>query len=161
MRLSRWSRAFLCAGALAAATSCGGSSPTTPTNVTHAVIVLSVTPNPITATITNVVGPIFTTQWTTKIQETAGLGGLVQQVKASIYDDATGILVSTTVYDDKDLIVFVVTNRVEASGSIEVPQQVSYQLSPNQSAATLTVDVQFKDDKGLLQEPSFLVKIHD
>ena len=92
MRLSRWSRAFLCAGALAVATGCGSSSPTTPTNVVRAVLVLSVTPNPVTATITNVVGPIFTTQWTTKIQETAGLGGNVQQVRASVYDDATGLL---------------------------------------------------------------------
>src|SRR5512143_640816 len=103
MRLSRWSRAFLCAGALAAAAACGGSSPTTPTNVLHAVLVLSVTPNPLVGTITNPLGPTFTTQWTLKIQETAGLGGVVQQVKASIYDDTTGVLVATTVYDDKDL----------------------------------------------------------
>jgi hypothetical protein len=158
MRLSRWSRAFLCAGALAAATACG-SSPVTPTNTERAVIVLSVTPNPLTGTVTNVVGPIFTTQWTLKIQETAGLGGTVQQVKASIYDDATGILVATTVYDDKDLTVFVGSNRIEPNGSLDVPQQVSYQLSANQTAAHLTLDVQFKDDKGFLQEPSFLVKI--
>ena len=159
MRLSRWSRAFLCAGAFAASTGCHSSSPTTPTSVVRAVLVLSVTPNPVTATITNVVGPVYTTQWTTKIQETAGLGGFVQQVKASIYDNATGILVSTTVFDDKDLIVFVGTNRIDPNGSIEVPQQVSYQLSVNQSEATLTVDVTFKDDKGFTQEPSFLAKI--
>jgi hypothetical protein len=80
-------------------------------------------------------------------------------VKASIYDNATGVLVSTTVFDDKDLIVFVGTNRIDPNGSIQVPQQVSYQLSANQSEATLTVDVSFKDDKGFSQEPSFLAKI--
>jgi hypothetical protein len=159
MRLPRWSRAFLCAGVLAAATGCGGSSPTTPSNAAHAVLVLSVTPNPLTGTITNALGPVYTTQWTLKIQETAGVGGVVQQVKASIYDDATGILVATTVYDDKDLTVFVGANRVEPNGSLDVPQQVSYQLSANQTAAHLTLDVQFKDDKGFLLEPSFLVKI--
>ena len=159
MRLARSAGALLCAGALAATSGCHSNSPTAPTGVLRAVLVLSVTPNPLKGTITNVVGPVFTTQWTLKIQETAGLGGVVQQVKASIYDDTSGVLVSTTLFDDKDLIVFVGTNRIEPNGSLEVPQQLSYQLSPNQTAASLTLSVQFKDDKGLVQEPSFLVKI--
>jgi hypothetical protein len=159
MRLARSSGALLCAAALVAAPGCHSSSPTAPTGVVTAVLVLSVNPNPLKGTITNTLGPVYTTQWTLKIQETAGLGGLVQQVKASIYDDTTGILVSTTLFDDKDLIVFVGTNRIEPKGSMEVPQQMSYTLSANQTAATLTLDVQFKDDKGIAHEPSFLVKI--
>ena len=50
-------------------------------------------------------------------------------------------------YDNKNLTVFVGTSRVEAKGHLEVPQQATYVLSTGK-AATLTVNVTFKDDAG-------------
>jgi len=159
MRVSR-SRTLLGAAVLAALTGCGSDSPTIPTDVAQAVIAVTVKPNPITAPVTNAVGPIYTAGWTVIVTETAGLGGMVTAVKSSVYDAATGALVGTYNYDDKDLLVFVGTNRIEGKGSIEVPQQLSYVLSAGKTSALLTVVVNFRDDKQHAFETSILVKIN-
>jgi len=159
MRVSR-SRALLGAAALAALAGCGSDSPTIPTDVAQAALTVTVKPNPITAPVTNPLGPVYTAGWTVTVTETAGLGGMVTAVKASVYDAATGALVGTYNYDDKDLLVFVGTNRIEAKGSLEVPQQLSYVLSAGKTSALLTVVVDFKDDKQHTLETSVLVKIN-
>jgi len=159
MRLVRSCRAVLGAVAFAALASCGGNSPTGPSGVTRAVIAITVSPSPIPAVITSAIGPVFTSQWKVKVSETAGLGGDLQEVRASIFDDATGILVGSTSFDDRDLVVFVGTKRVEGGGSLDIEQQLSYRLSANPTAAALTVQVRFKDDRGNVQDQALLVKI--
>lgn len=159
MRLVRSCRAVVWVAALAALGSCGGNSPTVPSGVTRAFIVVTVSPNPLPAVITSAIGPVFTSQWKVKITESAGLGGDLQEVRASIFDDATGILVGSTAFDDRDLVVFVGTKRVEGGGILEIDQQLSYSLSASQTAAALTVQVRFKDDRGNVQDQALLVKI--
>jgi hypothetical protein len=136
---------------------CGSNSPTTPGS-TPALITVSVAPIPIVSTIYSTVGPTYAAGWTTSIVESAGRGGTVQFVKATVYDPTTGTVVATANYDDKDLTVFVGTSRVEAKGHLEVPQQGTYVLSTGK-AATLTVNVTFKDDAGITQERSVLANI--
>ena len=98
MRLARLSRALLCAAALASFASCN-SSPTTPSTGASAVITLSVAPNPITSVITNVFGPTYTATWTLTMTESGAVGGVVQLMRASVFDNATGHLVAATNYD--------------------------------------------------------------
>jgi len=134
---------------------CGNSSPT-PTGVGSAVITLTIAPNPIAAVPTS--GSTFVVRWTSTIKETAGQGATVELVEARLYDDATGIVIAANAFDDKDLVVFVGSKRVEASSSLEIPQELSYTATVKR-AALLTVRVRVKDDKGNTLEQSLLVKV--
>ena len=159
MRLARLSRALFCVAAIAPLASCGSSSPTSPSTGARAVVTLTVTPDPIVAVITNTIGPTYTATWTLKLTESGAVGGTVQLMRASVFDEASGRLVAVTNYDYKDLIVFVGKNRLEAKGTLEIPLQISYVLSTLNRAATLTIFTTVKDDNGNLVESSILVKI--
>ena len=158
MRLARLSRAVIALTAILPFASCG-SSPTTPSTGIAAIVTLTVTPNPITSVITNTLGPTYTATWTTTMTESGGVGGLVTLVQATVFDDATGKQVASTSYDSNDLLVFVGKNRLEASGILQVPLQVSYGLTTLNRAATLTIFTTVKDDKGFTANSSLLVKI--
>ncbi len=158
MRLARLSRALLCAAALAPLASCG-SSPTTPSTGAIAIVTLTVAPDPITAVITNTFGPTYTATWTLTMTETGAVGGTVQLMRASVFDNETGKLVAATNYDSSDLLVFVGKNRLEASGTLAIPLQVSYILSTLKREATLHLFTSVKDDKGNNVESSLLVKL--
>jgi hypothetical protein len=136
---------------------CSNSSPVTPGGI-PAFITLKIAPNPIPAAIYSAAGPTYAANWTTSIIESAGRGGTVQFVKASVFDNTTGLLIATANYDDKDLTVFVGSSRIEPNGTLEVPQQATY-IPVTGQAATLTVNVTFKDDGGIVEERSILVKI--
>jgi len=158
MRLARLPAALLCLLALVAMPGCN-NSPTAPSTGVRSVITLTVAPNPIVAVITSPVGPVYTATWTVTLTEAGAVGCVVQLVKANVFDDASGKLVASTSYDDKDLLVFVGKNRVEAGGTLAVPLQVSYALSTTSRAASLTVTTSVKDDRGNTVESSLLVKI--
>jgi hypothetical protein len=158
MRLARLSRALLCAAALAPFASCN-STPTTPSTGAIAIVTLTVVPSPITSVITNTLGPTYTATWTLTMTESGAVGGVVQIMRANVFDDATGLLVGSTNYDSNDLLVFVGKNRLEASGTLVVPLQLSYVLSTLDRAATLTMFTTVKDDKGNNVDSSILVKL--
>ena len=135
--------------------SCGDDTPT-PTGVGAAVITLTVVPNPIATVSTS--GSTFVVRWTATIKESAGQGATVELVEARLYDDATGIVIAANAFDDKDLIVFVGSKRVEANSQLDIPQELSYTATAKR-AAFLTVRVRVKDDKGNTLEQSLLVKV--
>jgi len=158
MRLARLSRALFFVAALAPLVSCG-SSPTTPSTGAIAIVTLTVAPDPITAVITNTFGPTYTATWTLTMTESGAVGGTVQLMRASVFDNATGKLVAATNYDSNDLLVFVGKNRLEANGTLAVPLQLSYILSTLDRAATLTMLTTVKDDRGNNVDSSLLVKL--
>jgi hypothetical protein len=157
MRFVRGMRAPVIATLLAAGFGCNGSNTVTP-GATPAYITLEINPNPVLATPYSPAGPTYAANWTTSIIESAGRGGTVQLVKATVYDSASGISLTTANYDESDLVVFVGSSRVDANGVLAVPQQATYASSAGE-AATLTVTVTFKDDAGIVQERSVLAKI--
>jgi hypothetical protein len=150
--LLRLAAALLLAVALP---SCGSGTPT-PTGVASAKITLTVAPNPIPTVATS--GSTFVVRWTSTIKETAGQGATVELVEARLYDDATGIVIAATAFDEKDLIVFVGSKRVEANSKLDIPQELSYTATAKR-ATLLTVRVRVKDDKGNTLEQSLLVKV--
>jgi hypothetical protein len=159
MRFVRVVRAAVAATLLAAGFGgCSNSSSTTPGTL-PAFITLSISPNPVKSTPYSPAGPTYAANWSTSITESAGQGGTVQLVKATIFDEATGVALSTANYDEKDLVVFVGSARVEPKGVLVVPQQNTYVPSTPSPAASLTVTITFKDDNGLTQEHSILAKI--
>lgn len=158
MRPVRWSGLLLAASLAVAASGCG-DDPVTPTGVARAAITVTASPSPIAAVQTSVVPPTFFVMWTVNIQETAGQGGEVQEVKASLFDDVTGVLVSVVTFDSDDLTVFVGENRIEANGMLAVPQQLSYLLPDGRHTANLIITVRFLDDRGNNIDQAVLVKI--
>jgi hypothetical protein len=80
-------------------------------------------------------------------------------VTSSVFDPETGLQVALSYFDSADLVVFVGSKRIEAGGTLVVPQTVSYVLPDFRTAASLTVSIQVKDDRNNLFNQSLLVKI--
>jgi hypothetical protein len=62
-------------------------------------------------------------------------------------------------FDSDDLTVFVGSKRIEANGSLDVPQQLSYTLPDARHTANLTITVTFRDDRGNTFDQAVLVKV--
>jgi len=136
---------------------CNSGSPTIPEGVLRAQIALTVSPNPL-APIAQ--PPLYSLRYTIKIAETAGLGGELQYVNGTVFDDATGNTVGLNNYDSADLLVFVGSKRLAGNASLDVQQQIDYSLPAESTKAILTVNVQFKDDRGNFITQSILVRLY-
>ncbi len=134
------------------------STPTVPSNISRAAIEITIDPNPITAT-QNTTTFAATVTYTLTLKETAGLGGEVQFISSAVYEPSTGRQVYLNYYDSNDLLVYQGSKRIEANGSLALPQSATYTLSDYTKAADLVVTVQLKDDRTNLVFASLLVKI--
>ena len=125
------------------------SNYTTPSNpsATRAIITVTISPSPVPGS-QNAVTGVVTAGYKVTVSELNGLGGELVFVYSTVFDPLTGLQVGTNYWDSSDLVVFVGTKRVEGGGSLEIPQTLSYKLPDVRRAATLTVAVQFKDDRG-------------
>ncbi len=135
---------------------CRSDTPTAPGAAARAVLTLTVQPNPIVA------DPIpggFQIRYTITVTETAGVGGQFEFVNSTLFDDVTGSQVAVNNFDNKDLIVFVGSDRLNPGARIDVPQTIAYVTPGGGKAALLTVAVRFKDDKSNLISGSILVRI--
>jgi len=136
---------------------CGEDTPTTG-EASRAAIVVTVDPNPVPPSQNQLTGSV-SIGYRVTITETAGLGGEILFVSAQVYDPETGLLHALTYFDSADLIVFVGDKRVEAGGTLVVPQTTSYLLPDFRINALLAVNVQMKDDHDNLINQSVLVKV--
>jgi len=136
---------------------CEDDSPTLP-DVLRSTIEVTVEPSPLLG-VQNVLTGVVSVAYRVKITETNGLGGEVVFVSSAVFDPVTGVQVALNYFDSADLTVFVGTKRVEPLGELVVPQTLSYLLTDFARVATLTVNVQFKDDRGNLINQSVLVRI--
>jgi len=159
LRLARSARLGVAAALILVIPAC--NSTPTPTEVARAQITATVNPNPIAAIASNRLGYAYTAQFKVLINEIAGQGGEVQEVTSTLYDEATLVEVGLVTYDSSDLVVFVGEKRVEANGSLEVPQQIDYVIPGNAAlkAAVLHVVVRFKDDRTNNLRTTALVKV--
>ena len=148
--------AVLLAGALLAP-ACGNDNVTLP-DVVRAVLAVTVDPNPIPGTQNELTLAVSAT-YTITITETAGLGGEVDFVSATVYDPSTGQQVALNYYDGADLVVYQGAKRIEPLGQLVLAQSASYALPDYSKAANLVVTVQLKDDHTNLIYTSLLVKI--
>jgi hypothetical protein len=139
------------------APACGGNSVTLP-DVFRATILFAVDPTPVPGSQNLLTGAVSAAYKVT-IAETGGLGGEVVFVSSSVFDPETGQQVALSYFDSADLVVFVGSKRIEAGGTLVVPQTVSYVLPDFRTAASLTVSIQVKDDRNNLFNQSVLVKI--
>jgi hypothetical protein len=156
MKARRLALPTLVAAALLAP-ACGGNSVTLP-DVFRATIQFAVDPAPVPGIQNSLTGAVSAAYKVT-IAETGGLGGEVVFVSSSVFDPETGLQVALSYFDSADLVVFVGSKRIEAGGTLVVPQTVSYVLPDFRTAASLTVSIQVKDDRNNLFNLSQLVKI--
>jgi hypothetical protein len=156
MARSPW-LATLAALALVVIPGCSSGSPSVPDGVLRAQIVVSVTPSPLTPV--SATPPLYQLRYIVKISEVAGLGGELQYVNGTVFDDVSGLTVGRNNYDSSDLLVFVGSKRIDAGSSRDVQQQIDYALPANSNKAILTVNVQFKDDRGNFVSQSILVRV--
>jgi hypothetical protein len=160
IRRTRASTFSLAVAAALLLSACADNTPN-PTDVARAVIFVSVDPTPVIAVASTRIGATFSARFKAVIKETAGQGGEVRGVRATLYDEVTGVPVGFLFYDTADMIVFVGEERVEAGGTLEVPIQIDYAIPGdiNAKAARLHVSVDLEDDKGNAVNASALVKV--
>ena len=135
-----------------------GSTPTTPTQLPAAALLVTIDPNPVPPSQNTLTGAV-TIGYKIVITETAGLGGTMQFVSSQIFNPANGQLLSLTYFDGDDLIVFVGKKRIDPGGTMIVPQTGSYTLPDLSKNATLVVNVQMLDDRQNIVNSSVLAKI--
>jgi hypothetical protein len=156
--MPRTSRLALLALVVAAALvpACGSDTPSVPEGVLRARIVLSVAPSPLAPIATP---PVYSLRYTVTITEANGLGGELEYVNGTVFDDASGVALAFNNYDSSDLLVFVGTKRIDAGGSRPVTQQIDYALADPAQKVVLTINIQFKDDRGNFVSQSILVRV--
>jgi hypothetical protein len=135
-----------------------GSTPTTPTDIPRAALLVTVDPTPVPPSQNTLTGAV-SIGYKIVITETAGLGGTMQFVSSQIFNPANGQLLSLTYFDGDDLIVFVGKKRIDPGGTMIVPQTGTYTLPDLSKNATLVVNVQMLDDRDNIINSSVLVKI--
>jgi hypothetical protein len=143
--------------AIALLPGCSSGSPTIPEGVIRAALALSVTPSPLVPI--TAAPPLYSIRYTVKVSELAGLGGELEFVNGTVFDDESGLTVGLNNYDAADLLVFVGTKRIDASQSQDIQQEITYQLPGTSTKAILTINVSFKDDRGNFVSQSILVRV--
>jgi len=136
---------------------CGDDEPAPTAGVAISALTVTVAPNPVPTIQSSAAGPTWAVRYVATLKESNGLGGDVELITGSLYDDTTGLLIARNQFDGSDLVVFVGSKRVPPSGSLEIPQELTYVFAQKR-AATVVVTVRFRDDRGNLLEPSVLVK---
>ncbi len=136
---------------------CGGDETSPTPGVTISALALTIAPNPVPAVQSSPASLSFVLRYTATLTESAGLGGTVELITGSVYDDATGALIARNQFDSADLVVFVGSSRVAPMGSLAISQELSY-TAPAKRAASLVVTIRFRDDRGNLIEPALLSK---
>jgi hypothetical protein len=139
------------------APACGGNGVTLP-DVSRAAITVTVDPTPVPGS-QNALTGVVSVAYKVVITEVNGLGGKVLFVSSQIYDPETGKQAALTYFDGSDLIVFVGTDKIDAHGTLNVPQTATYVLPDYRKPAHLAVNVQMKDNRGNLLNQSVLVPI--
>jgi hypothetical protein len=137
---------------------CGGDSPTAPPPPpppTAASITVTASPNPIIAadctpaTCGNS-GFRYAASTTLTVTESAGVGGNVDFVNMTLRSGTTNTEVGTLNFGSGEISSFAGgTNHVNPRGSLAIRNiGIVYTLGGNARQATMTVAVQFTDDKG-------------
>ena len=136
---------------------CGSNTPTAGAGA-RAAITVTVDPNPVPPSQSSLTGAV-SIGYKVTITETEGVGGEIVFVSAQVYDPETGLLHALTYFDSADLIVFVGSKKIDAGGTLVVPQTTSYILPDFRVNALLAVNVQMKDVRDNLINQSVLVKV--
>jgi hypothetical protein len=135
----------------------GTGTPTQPA-IASSVIAISVDPSPVVGS-QNAVTKAVTAKFKVNIEEQNGLGCDVMFVSVAVFDPTSGAQMSLVYFDGADLVVFVGSKRIEALGTLVVPETLTYVLADGSIAANVTIAVQVKDDRSNLLNLSLMAKI--
>jgi hypothetical protein len=135
----------------------GTGTPTQPA-IANSVIGVSVDPSPIVGS-QNAVTKAVTAKFKVDITEQNGLGCDVTFISVAVFDPTSGAQLSLVYFDGADLVVFVGSKRIDAKGTLAVPETLNYVLADGSTAANVAIAVQVKDDRGNLVNRSVMAKI--
>jgi hypothetical protein len=156
-RLPSVAAALLAGLALLGLPACETGTPAQPA-ISSSQIAVSVDPSPVVGSQNSATAAV-TAKFDVKIQELNGLGCEVVFVNVAAFDKESGAQISLVYYDGTDLVVIVGSKRIEAQGTLVVPETVSYTLSDGRKEAIVTVAVQVRDDRGNLLNRSVMAQI--
>jgi len=151
---SKW--AALVLGLLFTGPGCGyeGDLPTTaeppspPVPPTQAATALSVTPSPIDAVVAVDGSDPWSAEWTLTVQETAGIGGDIDFVRATL-TDSTGASIAETELDiDQVSEQLGGSNHIEGGSNQEILMSLNFDFPDDVLSGDLRVTLQLSDDNG-------------
>lgn len=144
-------------GLLLAISGCGveGDLPTTttrppspPAPPTQAAIALSLSSSPIDAVVAVDGSARWSAEWTLSVRETAGIGGNIDFVRATLAD-ATGASIAETELDvDQVSEQLGGSNHIRAGSNQTIPMNLSFDFPADSPSGDLHVAVQLSDDRG-------------
>ena len=132
---------------------CGGNdnpvAPTSPSPLPQAALVVTVNAQ---AVVAGAEPGTHLAPWDVVIRETAGVGGAVNLVSATIRDADSGQAAkgSPLILDGGSVAARAGSNRVAGGGSLTVSESVQFSLDSGNKTIVISVAVQFADDNGHL-----------
>jgi len=155
VRTGSWSAAWVL-GLLLAGSGCGyeGELPTTPepppppVPPTQAAILLSLSPSPVDAVMATGGSAPWSAEWTLIVQETAGIGGDLELVRATLTDSAGASLAETELGVEQLSEQLGGGNHIVGGSSHEIPMSLGFDFPADRLSGDLRITAQLSDDRG-------------
>ena len=122
--------------------------PTPPVPPTQAVIALSLNPSPVDAVIATDGSTPWSAVWTVSVGETAGIGGNIDFVRATLSDSAGASLAETELDAAQLSAQLGGTTHVLGGSRHDIAMDLAFDFPPDIHTANLSVTVQLTDDRG-------------
>ena len=143
-------------GLLLAGSGCGyeGELPTPsepsppPVPPTQAALLLSLSPSPVDAVVAVDGAASWSAEWTLTVQETAGIGGQLGPVSATLTDSAGARFAQTELDGDQLSEQLGGTNRIQGGSRHDIRMSLDFDFPADVLTGDLHVDLQLNDDRG-------------
>jgi len=143
-------------GLLLAGSGCGfeGELPTTPkppsppVPPSQAAIALSLSPSPIDAVVAGGGSAPWSAEWTLSVQETAGIGGDIDSVRATLADSTGASIGETEIDADQVSGQLGGSNHIRGGSNQKLLMNLSFDFPAETPSGALHVALQLRDDRG-------------
>jgi len=110
--------------------------------------VVSLAESPVDAAFTEDASPPWTAEWTVNVRETAGIGGAIDLVQATL-SDSNGEPIAETELDAAQVAEQLGgSNRIAAGGNVAIAMSLGFAFPEDTFSASLEVTVELSDDRG-------------
>ena len=120
--------------------------PSPPVPPAQAAIALSLSPSPIDAAVDG--GTPWSAAWTLMVRETAGIGGDIDFVRATLSDAAGASIAETELDTDQVREQLGGSNHIPGGSKREIPMTLDFDFPTDVLSGDLRVSLQLRDDRG-------------
>lgn len=122
--------------------------PPPPVPPSQAALLLSLSSSPIDAAASADGSAPWSADWTLTVKETAGIGGTIERVTATLVDDGGASLAETQLDADQIRDQLGGSNRIAGGSSQAIAMSLTFDFPADAPSGDLTVTVELSDDRG-------------